>query len=61
MRIDLAGSIIGTLIFAVLVGIVSNIENPILRSVLSVVFYIALAGFGLISIILVAKMVWAAI
>ena len=58
---ELSHAIGGTIIFAILASVVSNIENESLRIILSIVFYIALGGFGLISIILIAKMVWAAI
>ena len=58
---ELSHAICGTIIFAILAGIANSVENPFLGGVLRIVFDIALGGFGLISIILIAKMVWAAI
>jgi len=58
---ELSQAICGTIIFAILAGIANGVENPVIGGVLRIIFYIALGGFGLISITLIAKMVWAAI
>ena len=55
----LGTAIAGTIIFAVLVGIVSNVENPALKIMMTVVFYIGLLGFGVVAIIQVIKMICA--
>ena len=60
MNLGLGGAVAGTIIFAILIGVVSQVENQALKIILTVIFYIAMTGFGLIAIIRTAQMVWGA-
>ena len=48
----------GVIVFAILTKIALSLEEPILRVILSIVFIISLSGCGLMTIIIVGKLLW---